>query len=166
MSNSYVYVKYVLNDLDHLILADQRSINVVDPFMVAHTLIPTASLAIMAKHKTGTPPGTGSIGCLTPGQKRCLKEVWAAVLTFLAANESTPDPRKPRRQSPSKKNRASVLEKVSEMAFCTDRVAELVPDNTGDYGLYGVALREALWSNALGDHPDNNYTVLLRAKLH
>ncbi|KAF9928131.1 hypothetical protein BGZ67_007122 [Mortierella alpina] len=108
-----------------------------------------------------TPPGTGYVGCLTPEQKQCLKDVWAAVLTFLVANESTPDPRKPKEQS--KKDRAGASKRAPEMTFCQyDPVAELVPKNRGDYGLYGVALREALWSNALGDHPDALFLRFLR----
>ncbi|KAF9947153.1 hypothetical protein BGZ72_010831 [Mortierella alpina] len=115
----------------------------------------------MPKTKTATPPGTGYVGCLTLEQKQCLKDTWAAVLTFLVATESTTDSRKPTK--PSKKNRSIRASKPAPgRDICTDYVAELVPENSGDYGLYGVALREALWSNALGDHPDALFLRFLR----
>ncbi|KAF9556984.1 hypothetical protein EC968_007864 [Mortierella alpina] len=114
----------------------------------------------MPKHKAGTPPGTGYVGCLTAEQKQCLKDVWAAVLTFLVSNESTLGSRKSGKRY--KKVRVSGPNETSNLTFCTDRVAELAPENKGDYGLYGVALREALWSHALGDHPERGLDMLMR----
>ncbi|KAF9969458.1 hypothetical protein BGZ73_008190 [Actinomortierella ambigua] len=136
----------------------------------------------MAKGDIPTPPGTGTVGKLTPEQKTYLREMWSQMLD-MADNGTVNLPATPsaetdsiassKQDQPEKKkksggwfgtSKSSASPAPSSPSSSSAGDSETVRVNLADIGLPADQLRPALWNNVLGDHPDSLMLRFLRAR--
>ncbi|KAG0352619.1 CRAL-TRIO domain-containing protein [Gamsiella multidivaricata] len=136
----------------------------------------------MAKGDIPTPPGTGYTGCLTPEQKKTLKEVWSIIFTIADSGEavvSTDMMREVEKEAKSGAGAQSATVQAAAKAgwFSSNKSAKAESDaktagysagmakvSLADLGLSVDKLRPILWDNVMGDHPDALLLRFVRAR--
>ncbi|KAF9957610.1 hypothetical protein BGZ65_001956 [Modicella reniformis] len=127
-----------------------------------------------------TPAGTGHVGCLTPDQKKTLKEVWSiifsiadsgeAVVSSDMVQEAEKDAKSGAKSSTVQAaakagwfsgNKAAKAEAEAKAAGYGPGMAKI---SLTDLGLSVDKLRPILWDNAMGDHPDSLLLRFVRAR--
>ncbi|KAF9584100.1 hypothetical protein BGW38_007578, partial [Lunasporangiospora selenospora] len=96
----------------------------------------------MAKGDILTPPGTGYIDCLTPDQKKILKEVWSIIFSIADSGEVIVPP-----------ELKCYIQKDSLSEEAAGHEAGMAKISLQELGLSVDKLRPILWDNVMGDHP-------------
>lgn len=125
----------------------------------------------LAKGDILTAPGTGHIGCLTPDQKKILKEVWSIIFSIADSGEAVLPSEmmhEVQKEATSGKGTQSATVQAAAKAgwFSNNKAAKAEEDakaagygagmakiSLSDLGLSVDQLRPILWDNAMGDHP-------------
>ncbi|GJJ67673.1 hypothetical protein EMPS_00019 [Entomortierella parvispora] len=135
----------------------------------------------MAKGDILTPPGTGYIDCLTPDQKKSLKEVWSIVFSIADSGEAVVpkdmmlEVEKEAKSSGAQSATVAAAAKAGwfsgnksakaeEEAKAAGYGAGMAKISLADLGLSVEKLRPILWDNAMGDHPDSLLLRFIRAR--
>ncbi|KAF9912333.1 hypothetical protein BX616_010332 [Lobosporangium transversale] len=136
----------------------------------------------LAKGETMTPPGTGYINCLTPEQKKALKEVWSIIFSIADSGEAAVPVEMVREaeqeaQTSSGSQTATTQAAAKAGWFSGNKAAKAEQDakaagygsgmakvTLADLGLSVDKLRPILWDNAMGDHPDSLLLRFIRAR--
>ncbi|KAF8939892.1 CRAL-TRIO domain-containing protein [Dissophora ornata] len=136
----------------------------------------------MAKGEIITASGTGYVGCLTPEQKKTLKEVWSMIFSIADSGEAiVPSELMHEVEREAKSGDGSQSATVQAAAkagwFSNNKSANaeeaakaagygvgMAKVSLADLGLSVDKLRPILWDNAMGDHPDALLLRFIRAR--
>ncbi|KAK5805588.1 CRAL-TRIO domain-containing protein [Linnemannia elongata] len=136
----------------------------------------------LAKGDILTAPGTGYIGCLTPDQKKSLKEVWSIIFDIADSGEAVLPADMMHEVEKEAKSAAGANTATAQAAakagwFAGNKSAKAEADakaagygagmakiSLSDLGLSVDKLRPILWDNAMGDHPDSLLLRFIRAR--
>ncbi|KAG0327795.1 hypothetical protein BG000_000798 [Podila horticola] len=136
----------------------------------------------LAKGDVLTAPGTGHIGCLTPDQKKTLKEVWSIIFSIADSGEAVLPSEmmhEVQKEATSGKGAQSATVQAAAKAgwFSNNKAAKAEEEakaagygagmakiSLSDLGLSVDQLRPILWDNAMGDHPDSLLLRFVRAR--
>ncbi|KAI1293405.1 hypothetical protein EDD11_008428 [Mortierella claussenii] len=129
-----------------------------------------------------TAPGTGHLNCLTPDQKKTLKEVWSIIFSIADSGEAVVPSElmhevEKEAQSGAGSQSASVQAAAKAGWFSNNKSAKAEQEaqaagygagmakiSLEDLGLSVDKLRPILWDNAMGDHPDSLLLRFIRAR--